>query len=137
MAKPRDPAGEIANVRLSRHAVSALERLDRSEAHAVAEAITRINSGAGRPLRIEPKTMPGDRYQVVVPDHPAAPVVIYRRLASSEGGGYLVTALAGRSDYEGYERAERDGFLDSAAGQFVTGLAAGVGGTVSAAEVLK
>jgi hypothetical protein len=137
MAQPRDPTGDIANVRLSRYAVTALEKLDRGEAHAVAEAITRINSGDGKPLMIQSRAMPSERYWVVVPDDPVAPVVIYRKLARSEGVGYLVTALAGRSDYEGYERAERDGFLESAAGRLVTGVAAGVGGTVSAAEVFK
>jgi hypothetical protein len=118
--------------------------LSTREARAVAQAIGGISSGAGKPLRVQPPTPPGlppRFYQVIVPELEAAPVIIYRQLAPSEGTGYFVTALPSRSDYESYERAGRLGHLDETPWQLVTSLAStvatSVAGTISAAVAAR
>jgi hypothetical protein len=138
MAMPRNLEEDLADVRLSQAAVNALGRLPDAQAKAVAKAIARISSGAGTPLRIQPPSMPSGSYRAVVPDNDEAPVVIYRELGRAEGGGYLVTSLTSRSDYEGYQRADRSGFLDSDAGRaLISGVTSGVAGTISTGDVIN
>jgi hypothetical protein len=124
-------AEDLANVRLSHYATGALQRLQPAEARSVAQAIGRIKSGGGKTMKIQPSNVPGGTYKCVVPDDDIAPVVIYRALTSNEGGGYLVTALTDRGEFERYERAARDGFLDTDLGHLITGVAT-VAGTVTA-----
>lgn len=115
------PAG--ANVRLSRLAIDALQDLPKDQAAAVAGAIRHIGPGSGSPLKIRSPGNPGEPYFAIVPNDDAAPVVIYRKLGPAEGGGYLVTALTGRNEFGGYERAERQGILDSPAGKLLIAFA--------------
>jgi hypothetical protein len=114
------PAG--TGVKLSKLVVETLRDLPEGQAKAVAGAIGRIAPDAGRPLKIRPPTgADRRRYLAIVPQQPDAPVVIYRKLrpADGEGNGYLVTALINRREYEGYERAEREGVLDTPAGNLL------------------
>jgi hypothetical protein len=109
---------------MSRPAVDAYEALSRTDRAAVAEAIRRIGPDAGTPLRIPPGDS-GGSYLAMAPADPEGPVVIYRRLAPDEGDGYLVTAIVGREEFKGYQRAERQGVLDTPLGRLLLGLAAG------------
>lgn len=112
-------------VRVSGSVVEALKKLPRNRAQSVAAAIQRIGPDVGRPLKIQQPGGAKGPYLAITPDDDAAPVVIYRRLASDEDEGYLVTALVGRDEYAGYERAERRGILDTPVGRFLMGVAAG------------
>ena len=109
---------EIRNLRQSHPDVAA----------AVDEAITRIPRGAGHPVRIDVPDAPPDRvYFEITPHHPAAPVVIYRRLGPGDepDEGWLVTTLIGQGDFGAYRQAEARGILDTDFGRDVTTYAAG------------
>lgn len=127
MMRAEDLPGDVSGVRLSHSATSVLRGLQPAEARSVVYAIARIKSGAGRSLKIQPPNVPGGTYRCVVPDDDAAPVVIYRALTSSEHGDYLVTALTDRQEFERYERAARDGLLETDLGHLVTGVATAAG----------
>jgi hypothetical protein len=107
-----------SGIRMSRPAVDAFETLSKSQQAAVAEAIRRIGPDAGTLLKIPPGGS-GGGYLAMVPSDPDGPVVIYRRLTADEGDGYLVTAIVGRSEYKSYQRAERQGILDTPLGRLL------------------
>lgn len=87
---------------------------DPGKARVVDEAIRQVPNGAGDPIRIDVQgAPPGREYRAIVPSAADAPVVIYRRLASHEGGDWLVTTLIDRDKYDDYRRAERNGLLDN------------------------
>jgi hypothetical protein len=66
-----------------------------------------------------------DSYTVIEPAGDKSPVVIYRELDDREGGGYLVTAIVDRDEYDGYRRAERQGALDTPLARLLLGPASG------------
>jgi hypothetical protein len=117
-------SGSANAVRLSPPAIEAIRELPKSQATAVAEAIRRIGPDQGTPLKIPPGKG-GGQFLAIVPDEADAPVVIYRKLTPDEGEGYLVTAIVEREEYEGYQRAEREGILDTPLGRLLLGVAAG------------
>jgi hypothetical protein len=107
------PSGTApTSVRMTNRVVTALEELPSDQAASVAQAIDRIGHTEGTPFR--PRGEADQSYMVMVPNHDAAPVVLYRH----EDGGYLVTGLVKRVDYRTYTRSESPtAFLDSPAGQ--------------------
>jgi hypothetical protein len=116
-----------AGVRLSSAAAETLRALPKKVAAQVAEAIRRIGPDEGTPLKI-PGDKSGYRYLAIEPSGRNSPVVIYRTLTRSEGDGYLVTAIVGRDEYDGYQRAERQGALDTPVGRALIGVAIGAAG---------
>lgn len=119
-------------VRLSRAAVDSLNDLPKSQARAVAKAIDYLSSGeeTGQSFRLWLPGADGDyRAMRTAPD---GPVIIYRLLSESEGGGYLVAALVASGDFKAYERADRKGLLDTTFGKVL--LSAAAAGTVLGAR---
>jgi hypothetical protein len=122
MTVPADPAKDP--VLLSKAAIADLDELPRSQARDVAEAIDRIRAGEpGLRLKFSPGINEASYYAMRTPNSDA-PVVIYRALSETEGGGFLVTALVSDSDFKGYERADQKGILDKPMGRAVLGGAA-------------
>ena len=97
-------SGARSDIRFSQPAIAAMEALPESQVPAVAEAIKLI--GEARPdkvLKITAPEMPSERYKVMIPHDHRAPIVMYRSLTQTEGGGYLVAALVPGETYEKYE----------------------------------
>lgn len=134
-----ETAGLLAEISMSPSAAQAFRGLDGAQARAVVEAFMKIGTREARPMSRRPEFASTQlrTYQVIVPALEAAPAVIYRRLEGSEGGGYLVMALVGRSDFETFERATAEGLLSTPTGQIASTLATTVAstaaGTISAA----
>jgi hypothetical protein len=127
------PTDRNPDVRLSVPVVQTLRGLGDGQKQSVAAAIRNIRAGAGKPLNMNNRSLnaEGGQYRVIVPDQSDAPVVIFRQLGSSEPGDFLVTALTDRQVFNDYERAERQGVLDSKVVQAWVDLAVG---TASAAR---
>ena len=96
--------GEQPDVRLAKSVIEALRALPRGQAASAAGAISRIGKEPGVPLDPQRAGEAGTHYLVAVPTDADAPVVVYRRLSASEGGGYLVTGLGDREAFGALER---------------------------------
>jgi hypothetical protein len=122
-ARPTD--SKAPEVRLSVPVIDALHGLSDAHKRSVAAAIRSIRPGVGEPLYINNRSAGSEagRYRVVVPGDSDAPVVIFRELASSERGDFLVTALTDRKIFNDYQRAEREGALDNKAAQALVDVA--------------
>jgi hypothetical protein len=114
-----DPVGAAAEpgIRAARTVTSQISELDQDVAGAVRRAILSIGHAEGEPISIPTPGPPRDmQYLSLVPDHLAAPVIIYRQARPGEKGKWLVTALISREAYQHQREAERAGILDD---QFV------------------
>jgi hypothetical protein len=119
LANPVRPEPEDTEVRVAGSVVEEMRRMSRPEAAAAARAIQAIGPDAGTPVRIPSPGNPDGHYLALVPDDPAAPIVIYRPVTVDADSGYVVIALASRDTYAAYEQAERAGVLDTPLGKAV------------------
>jgi hypothetical protein len=96
----------MAQIMLTAAARTVLDNLPPAQAEEVNDAIGSIADEPGQVLGI-PGASPAEPFLAKVPRGPDAPVVIYRRAATSELGDWLVVSLMERPDYVTFREAER------------------------------